>query len=339
MNKLLRHIILFFTISVLFHSCMKEPDIQPNTNRGNFDALWNIIDTRYCYLDYKKIDWNDVYERYSARVDTVSNKYSLFDLLGEMLRELKDGHVNLYSEFDISRYTEWYSSYPANFNSSILYKEHYLGSNYRIAGSMRYKVIAEGQVGYIYYGSFSGSFSDTQIRSIFEIFKNCKGLIIDVRNNGGGLVTNAEKLASYFFKEKTLTNYISHKTGPGHSDFSEPTAVYTDAHEKISWERPVIILSNRMSYSATNDFISRMKYAPNAIIVGDKTGGGGGMPLSSELPNGWMVRFSSSPSYDADMNNIEWGIAPDNKVDMLKKAEENGYDTIIEESISLILAK
>lgn len=339
MNKLFQHITLFFTVSVLFYSCMREPDIHPNTNRGNFEALWKIIDTRYCYLDYKGIDWNDVYDRYSVRVDTVSNKYSLFDLLGEMLKELKDGHVNLYSEFDISRYTEWYSSYPANFNSSILYKEHYLGSNYRIAGSMRYRAIADNQVGYIYYGSFSNSFSDTHIRSIFEIFKNCKGLIIDVRNNGGGLVTNAEKLASYFFKEKTLTNYITHKSGPGHSDFSKPTAVYTDAHEKISWERPVIILTNRLSYSATNDFVSRMKYAPHATIIGDKTGGGGGMPLSSELPNGWMVRFSASPSYDAEMKNIEWGIDPDEKVDMLKTDEENGYDSIIEAAISVILAK
>ena len=36
---------------------------------------------------------------------------------------------------------------------------------------------------------------------------------------------------------------------------------------------------------------------PNVVQVGDTTGGGSGFPLSSELPNGWSVRFSSSPIY------------------------------------------
>lgn len=337
MSRFFQHIALIFMLVTALQSCMREPDIHPNTMRGNFDALWQIIDERYCYLYYKKIDWDSVYTAFSPRVDTLSSKYALFDLMAEMLYVLKDGHVNLYSEFDLSRYTKWYSSHPTNFNSSII-NNKYLGDNYRIAGSMRYRPIADNQIGYVYYGSFSNYFSDTHIRSIFESFKNCKGLIIDVRSNGGGLVTNAELLSSYFFKEKTLTNYISHKNGSGHSDFSKPVPIYTEPHEKIKWKRPVIILTNRLSYSATNDFVCRMKYAPNALIVGDATGGGGGLPLSSELPNGWMIRFSASPMYDAEMVNTEWGIEPDVKVDMNEKDEIRGFDTIIETAISLLLS-
>ena len=46
-------------------------------------------------------------------------------------------------------------------------------------------------------------------------------------------------------------------------------------------------------------------------ILGVKTGGGGGLPMSSELPNGWAVRFSSSRTYDVDGADVEQGIAPD----------------------------
>lgn len=336
MSKKLFHIVLVLLLGFLLQTCIQEPEIEPNTNRGNFDALWKIIDTRYCYLDYKEIDWDAVYKKYSPHVDTISNKYTLFDLFAEMLAELKDGHVNLYSEFDKSRYWNWFTDYPANFDSKLIFKNRYLGENYRIAGAFRYKKIAEGEVGYIYYGSFSDSFNDKNIFEIFSHFTDCKGIIIDIRENGGGLLTNSEQLASCFFTEKTLTGYITHKTGNGHSDFSKPNAVYTLSHEKLKWERPVAVLTNRMTYSAANDLVCRMKYAPKATIIGDKTGGGGGMPLSSELPNGWMVRFSASPMYDAEMQNTEWGIEPDVKVSMSEIDKLLGYDTIIETAVKIL---
>ena len=76
-----------------------------------------------------------------------------------------------------------------------------------------------------------------------------------------------------------------------------------------------------------------MTQAPNAIIVGDKTGGGGGLPLSSELPNGWLVRFSSSPMYNSAMQNTEFGINPDISVALSATDQANGIDTIIERAI------
>ncbi len=326
---------LFFA-PVIFSSCIDEPDISRNTNEGNFEALWKIIDTKYCYLDYKNIKWDSIHTVYSEQVDSSLNKYEFFDLMGRMLAELKDGHVNLYSVFDRSKYSKWFDDYPANFSSTLIKSPRYLGKNYRYTGGMAYNFIANKNIGYIYYSDFSDRFSDSSVRNIFEYFKDCKGLIIDVRNNGGGYLDLSEQLASYFFKSDTITGYMSYKTGDGHSDFSKPVEVKTPGHKKIQWERPVVILTNRMSYSATNSFVCRMKMAPGAIIVGDKTGGGGGLPLSSEIPNGWMVRFSACPMFDAEMNHTEWGIDPDMKVDLDSADIAKGYDTIIEKAIKAI---
>lgn len=329
--------LVIFLLAIFSFSCIEDPDIQPNTFDGNFKALWEIIDTRYCYLDYKHINWDSVYYAYHPRVSYVKNEYELFDLMDKMLAELKDGHVNLYSPFNVSRYWNWFTDYPKNFNDSLIYTDRYLGKNYRIAGGMHYEMINNGNIGYIYFGDFEKEFTDTNIAYIFDYFSHCKGIIIDVRNNGGGYLSSAEQLASYFFKEKILTGYISHKTGPGHSDFSEPIKMYTTPHKKLRWLRPVVILTNRMSYSATNDFVNRMKLAPYALIVGDKTGGGGGLPLSSEIPNGWMIRFSASPIFDSHMQHIEEGIEPDIQKDMSKRGAINGYDSIIEEAIRQII--
>lgn len=326
-------IIGFFT----FQACMDEPEIKPDTNKGNFDALWEIIDKQYCYLDYKNIDWRKIYNVYYNGLDTVKNDYQLFDLMATMLGELKDGHVNLYSTFDRSRYWKWFTNHPDNFYSELIFGKHYLSNDYRIAGSLRYKAIANKQIGYIYYGSFSNGFSDANMRAIFQQFASCKGLIIDIRNNGGGLLSNSKKMASYFFTKKTLTGYITHKTGDGHSDFSTPKPIYTEQHKTVRWQKPIVILINRSSYSAANDFICRMQYAPYATLTGDVSGGGGGIPMSSELPNGWMVRFSSSPMLDAKKQQIEWGIAPDLRIDIKPTDRANGYDTIIETAIVYLL--
>lgn len=323
-------------ILVLLPSCMNEPITPPNTNQGNFDALWKIIDTKYCYLDYKNINWDSIYTVYNQRLPNDSDQFAFFDLMGSMLGELQDGHVNLYSNFDRSRYWKWFTDSPSNFNSTLIFSPKYLGENYRIASGLRYAKIADDSIGYIYFGSFSNGFSDTNMRYVLSYFSNCKGLIIDVRDNGGGSLEYSEQLASYFFKEETVTGYIRHKTGNGHSDFSKPVEIKTPAHKTIQWQRPVAVLTNRMSYSATNDFVNRMKQSPKGIIVGDKTGGGGGLPFSSELPNGWMVRFSASPMFDSNMQHTEWGIKPDVK-DSLKVADEaNGIDTIIEKAIKII---
>jgi Peptidase family S41. len=73
-----------------------------------------------------------------------------------------------------------------------------------------------------------------------------------------------------------------------------------------------------------------MRILPLVTIIGDKTGGGSGLPFTSELPNGWNVRFSSSPHFDANMEQIEWGIDPDIKVDISSTDYNKGIDTIIE---------
>jgi hypothetical protein len=315
---------------------MDEEPQQPNSNKGNFEALWNIIDNQYCYLDYKNINWDSIHSVYNLKITDSIDEYAFFDLMGSMLGELKDGHVNLYSNFDRSRYWKWFSDYPTNFSSKLIYSKRYLGDNYRIAGGFRYSKIDNDSIGYMYYGSFSNGFSDSNMRYMLSYFSKCKGLIIDVRDNGGGSLDYSEQLASYFFVNDTVTGYIQHKTGTGHSDFSQPTEIKTTAHKTLQWQRHVVVLANRMSYSATNDFVNRMNHAPNCIVVGDKTGGGGGLPLSSELPNGWLVRFSACPMYNSAMENTEWGIEPDVNVQLTTGDEAKGIDTIIEKAISLI---
>ena len=316
--------------------CVNEEEFD-NSPQGNLDALWKIIDEHYCFLDYKQqeygLDWQQVHQKYRQQVTGNINNEQLFEVLGNMLSELRDGHVNLSAAHDFARYWQWFENHPANFSDSL--ERRYLGTDYRIASGLRYKVL-DDNIGYIRYESFSDGIGSGNLTEVLNYLLLCRGLIIDIRNNGGGDLTNAEKFAARFTNEKTLVGYIQHKTGPGHHDFSEKEPRYIEPAAALRWQKPVCVLTNRHVFSAANEFTLNMKAMPNVKIVGDRTGGGAGMPFSSSLPNGWVVRFSAVPMYDALHQSTEFGIEPDYPVELQFEDVLRGEDTIIEYARKLL---
>lgn len=329
--------ILFLLISLLnATSCIRE-DVSGNTPEANFESLWKIIDEQYCFLDYKKqeygLDWDQVHETYAKRITPSMGWEALFEVLSEMVAELRDGHVNLTSSLASSQYRQWFDSYPRNFSDSI--QSIYLKKDYNQSSGLTYQIL-ENNIGYIYCSSFSNGIGDGNLDQTLNRLAICDGLIIDVRNNGGGNLTTAQKLAARFTNQKTLVGYMTHKTGKGHGDFSNPYPVYIEPSNGIRWQKRAVVLTNRRSFSATNDFVNSMKQFPLITIVGDKTGGGSGLPFTSEIPCGWSIRFSASPMLDPQMNQIEFGINPDVKIDMTSEDMQKGKDTMIEYACKLL---
>ncbi len=312
-----------------------------NNPKGNFEALWNILDQHYCFFKEKGVDWNDVHDRYVSKISNNMTYQELFDVCADMLNELRDGHTNLIASFNTSYYRKWWSDYPENYSARLI-EECYLNFNYRTVGGIDYAILPEN-IGYMRYGSFANSIGEGNLDHILAYFNVCAGLIIDVRDNGGGLLSNVETLVRRFITERMLAGYISHKTGPGHDAFSEPYAYYYDPAEsgRIMWGKPVVVLTSRGTFSAANNFVSIMKSIPGVKIVGSTTGGGSGMPYNSELPNGWGVRFSACSMLDPEGASTENGVEPSEgcAVDMDPQQALDGHDTILDFAISLIIAE
>lgn len=337
MHRIIYRIALLLTAAVGLTAChdMEEYTDDP---RGNFEALWSILDEHYCFFDSKNVDWDKVHDTYSRRISDRMTREELFIVCADMLAELRDGHVNLSAPFNTSYYRAWWSDYPQNFNKRLI-EESYFNFNYRQSSGMMYGFL-ENNIGYIYYESFSSPVGEGNLDYALNFLSTANGLIIDVRDNGGGSLTNVETFVARFIDRPTLVGYISHKTGPGHNDFSEPYAItYLPAEEgRIRWAKPIVVLTNRSTFSAANNFASVMKNLPGVTIVGSVTGGGSGVPFSSELPCGWGIRFSACSMLDALGESTEGGITPSEgcAVDLDPLDALSGRDTILEKAIEIL---
>ncbi len=331
MGKTLR-LLVAFLLPFVFASCVTEEEYD-DTPQGNFEALWSIMDEHYCFFKEKGIDWDSVHAVYQPQFNYGMSESQQLEVLGNMLAELRDGHVNLYTSFDYSRYWGFHENYPANYSDSLV--RAYLGTDYHIANGMQYRVL-DDNVGYLRVSTFENTFGSGNLDEILMYFQPCLGLIIDLRNNGGGMLTSAETLAARFTDEEMLVGYMRHKTGKGHDDFSSLEKQTLKPGKGIRWHKPVVVLVNRSVFSAANEFVKYMRHFPEVTIVGDRTGGGAGLPFSSELPNGWSIRFSACPIYDTDMTSTEDGMDPDVRVGLASDDISRGVDSMIEKAREII---
>ena len=332
-------------LCMLIFSCEKVfMDEDASTDPESiFEEVWTFTDHHYSFFEEKGIDWDSLYAHFRPMVSPDMNPVELFDLCADMLYELRDGHVNLLSSFDRSRNWEWYLNRPENFYYSVIERE-YLRGRQRYFGPLTVASIGpQNNILYVYYGSFGNFIGDGNLDNVVGILNNMEdaaGLIFDVRNNGGGSPGNGQKIVSRFTDERVFvgTNFI--KTGPGHDDF-RPEEVFIEPHDGMRYTGNVIVLTNRKSYSATTYFAQYMKALDNVTLVGDTTGGGGGIPAFWDLPNGWLLRVSSSRFFSPEGNSIEPGVPPDVYAE-INISGDSLYlrrDDIIEKAMELLLNK
>ena len=186
-DKLL--LLLAFVLTLC--SCQRGESDYDETPQTNLDALWNIIDRQYCFLDYKEkqlgISWADIHAKYSARLNPRMSRAQLFEVLCQMIGELKDGHVNLSSSLDLGRNWSWKEDYPLNLDEEL--RDANLQHDYNLAAGIKYRILTDN-IAYVVYESFQNAIGDGNLDDMFYSLRMCNGMILDIRGNGGGNLDN-----------------------------------------------------------------------------------------------------------------------------------------------------
>ena len=335
---------ILIVLAFAFTSCERafmEKD-EPSNPVNVFDYLWNQVDQQYAFFDVKNMDWDSVREVYRPMVNDNMSNDSLFRVCAAMLNTLQDGHTNLISGFDVSRndsvYYKMYAEKNIDENVVLL---NYLTVNHHTTGSFMHNAIRNGAVAYIRYSSFSDYISEGSLKYLVNRYKNCKGMVIDLRQNSGGSISNIAALLSIFDNHKQPLYQCQAKSGPAHDAFADAVTVYAADSSILgknnAYTKPVAVLIDRGSYSATSFFaICTMAY-DNIRLFGDYSGGGLGLPNGGVLPNGWTYRFSTTRTLAIDGRNYENGVPPDVRVLLDPACTAQGVDNVIEVAAAWIL--
>ena len=343
----MKKILSLLVFALMFGACEKyETFVEvDNDYMRNFDVAWNLINENYCFLGYKNIDWDKVYDEYKPRVENAKNDFEFFDIMCDFVDVLRDGHSAIISKFD--RHGSKYNIEPNGEDSpedfiSNSVVEKYLTKRRVTSNKFAYGLVERDgrKFTYIGYFDFQVLLSESDLQYIAPLVDESEGIILDIRNNPGGAGIYGATFAQHFFSEKTLVGYTTKKSGPGYDDFNEPYETYVEPATENNWaHKPTMLLTNRSVYSTANFFTSILKLAPNVTQVGGRSGGGGGMPETYYLPNGWTLIFPSNVLLDVQKQHIENGIEPDVEIHITREDKNNERDVILEKAIELLMNK
>ncbi len=118
-----------------------------------FDDLWQEVDRRYPFLEYKSIDWTSVGEKYRAQAVSAASDDQFAETLGRMLAELRDVHVTLTPSSGVTkRYVADFERAPTYFDESATMR---LVPGYRYTpGGQVWYGMAAANVGYVRIPTF-----------------------------------------------------------------------------------------------------------------------------------------------------------------------------------------
>lgn len=194
--------------------------------------------------------------------------------------------------------------------------------------------VLENNIGYIAFSSFDETTAE-DFKTEFEKLKqqNIKSLIIDLRNNGGGLVDQALKIADYITNKDEVLLYEVDKNGKEEIKKSEKDPIIN---------MPIAILTNENTASASEILAGAMKDLGKAKIVGTKTYGKGVIQQILSLKNGSGIKITTEEYQTPSHNKInKVGIEPDEKVELPEDVESElnvpeEKDTQLDKAIEIL---
>ncbi len=164
----------------------------------------------------------------------------------------------------------------------------------------------EKNLGYIRLKSFNENSDKQFLKSVkeFEKKNKVKGYVLDLRNNPGGLLTQAINITDFFLDDGEIVSTKGRK-------ISETRKFFARKGDEIKG-KPIVVLINNGSASASEIFAGALKDHKRAIILGESSYGKGSVQSIIPLKNGGGIRLTISKYYLPSGKSIsEVGVKPD----------------------------
>jgi hypothetical protein len=261
------------------------PAITPELAAEAFDQLWKAFDREYAMFVLRpELDWARSREQFRPRALASQSAYELADVCAEMLRSLRDLHVWM----TVGGANVPVFNRPRAGNANPVAHRDLLGKLHN-QGRV-YWAVTPDKIGFLaIYGWNTGPEIPAQCDEALEAMRDTRGLIVDVRLNGGGDEPTAGKVAGRFLASEFVYAYSQYRNGPSHTNLTEKFPRKIQPRGPWRYDRPVVLLIGEKCMSSNESFIGMMTGATNVTTMGDHTCGSSGNPKMLNLPLGITV--------------------------------------------------
>lgn len=191
--------------------------------------------------------------------------------------------------------------------------------------TMKYR-ITNDNIGIITLSSVMGQKAVEDFKNIIIATNNTNGLIIDLRNNYGGILANVIQMANFMMDEDEILRVKSR--------VNQEYQIYSDAN-KIFKEKPIVILVNNKTASAAEIFAGTLQVNLGAVLIGEKTFGKNAIQLVMPMPNGTGLIITTDKYILPDGRDIyKVGVEPD--IILKEKPSRRKYDKQMQEAKKII---
>jgi carboxyl-terminal processing protease len=358
----------FRHISALPAACTAP--IRANDPELNFEILWQTFNEHYAFFKERGVDWYKIYQRYHPQIKQINTSDKLFTLFSTMLDELNDRHVSLsapgrdeyrsglgpvikamasdYGRLPTHKQTGFYDYFIARLaEHKLIIDQNYLAGFGQKSGN---DLITWGMVGkdigYLRIDAMNGLAAterypaerpilSTALDRALELFKDAKGVVIDVRFNLGGYDGHSLELAGRFTREPRRAFSKRARYGAGWTE-AQPMRVTPTGNRQFTG--PVMLLTSNVTVSAGENLLLAMMEFPNVTRVGATTASVHSDQLNKPLPNGWSFSVSNEVFEAPDGTVYETrGVPPHVKVAGPQiLVFGNKSDPVLEKAITLI---
>lgn len=326
-------------------SCQKSlfEEFQNTDPVSVFTEIWKDFDENYGLFEVKRVDWDSVYQAHFRLINTTTTDYELYSAVTGMLTILNDKHVTLFpaSTPDLPR---WSIDLDDNgiyhndvFDLQIII-DHYLTDHHQPTPFIQYGTL-DPRTGYLHLQHLDGHWKDYEkaIDAALTSFSEADGLIIDLRDCGGGYDPVAQYVAGRFCKESHLFMTTKKKDGPAHNDFTDVESYYIKPTGKTQFTGSIIVMTSSITASAGETLTLALKTQSHIKQVGGITAGNYSDNPMWEASNGWSYTISIGDYRDANGMSLESiGIIPDAEINADKSSLQTGQDLVLEKSLEML---
>jgi carboxyl-terminal processing protease len=293
-----------------------------------FDQVWSDFDLHYSLFIVKHVNWDSLRAVYRPLAQQAQDENVAQSVVVQMISQLHDGHVQFRGEPAGTPLFGNTTSPTVTFGKYVVFEAG-------LPGGVSYGTISYG-IGYIQISTFEGTDVVQEVDAALAALKGMQSIVIDVRNNDGGLLDNATGIASRFAQKRTVAAYVRYRNGPAHTDFTKYIEQQVLPAGPYQFTGDIYLLTSRNTVSAAELFVMCMHSLGHTTVVGDTTAGETGSPFARELQNGWTYQFPESIEYTLAGNAFEdIGLAPDVAVKNTNPQIQQRIDAQLQRAITL----